>query len=396
MTGPCALLLTNDPLEAYAEKFGRIPDQASLSPTGVFGRVVVAYQAARGGISQPRPGLTVYRTRRFRVSAPAAARAAAFAASLTWFAAQAVRIAVRERVGLVRSYNPFVQGAVAVLAARAARCPCVVAVHTDSAEILRRLDPSAARVLGALERFSLARADRVFCVNEHVRAAAVASGAAPERVRIVPNRVPLADFSAPDPAREAATRARYRIPEDAPVIVAVGRLDPEKDPLTLVRAVARIARPDVRLVLVGDGVLDGAVRAEAARAGLDGRLVLPGFRPLAEIPSFLQLATCFVMASRYEGFPIALAEGLAAGVPVIASDIPQLDELLAATGAARFPAGDADALAACLESVLADPAAARALAVSDQARVLPFDLERVHRAEAALYRELLTAGRGAR
>lgn len=394
MTGRCALLLTNDPLEAYAEKFGRIPNQASLSPTGVFARVVVAYQAALGGISQPRPGLTVYRTRRVRVSSPAPLRAGAFAASFAWFAAQAMRIALRERVDLVRAYNPFVQGAVAVLAARAARCPCVVAVHTDSAEILRRLDPSAARVLGALARFSLVRADRVFCVNEHVRNSAIASGAAPERVRIVPNRVPLADLSAPDPAREAATRAKYGIPDDAPVIVAVGRLDPEKDPLTLVRAVARIARPDVRLVFVGDGLLNAAVRAEAARTGLDGRLVLPGFRPLAEIPSFLHLATCFVMASRYEGFPIALTEALAAGVPVVASDIPQLDELLAATGAARFPAGDANALAACLESVLADPGAARLTAAVGRDRVLPFDLEHVHRAEAAFYRELLTAGRG--
>jgi glycosyltransferase involved in cell wall biosynthesis len=394
MPGPCALLLTNDPLEAYAEKFGRIPDQSAFSPAGVFARVVVAYQAARGGSWQPRPGLTVYRTRAVRARAPAGLRAAAFAGSFAWFAAQTAWIALRERVDLVRAYNPFVQGAAAVLSARAARCPCVVAVHTDLAEVLRRLDPAAARVLGALARFSLARADRVFCVNEHVQASALAHGAAPERVRIVPNRVPLADFAASDPAREAAVRAEYDIPAAAPVIVAVGRLDAEKDPLTLVRASARIARPDVRLVLVGDGSLKAAVQEEAARTGLDGRLVLAGFRPLAEIPSFLHLATCFVMASRYEGFPIALAEALAAGVPVVVSDIPQLDELLAGMGAARFPAGDVTALAARLEEVLEDPAAARAAAAAGQARVASFDLERVHLTEAGFYRELLPASLG--
>lgn len=389
MPGSCALLLTNDPLEAYAEKFGRIPDQSAFSPACVFDRVVVAYQSARGGKWQPRPDLTVYRTRAVSASAPALMRAAAFAGSFAWFAAQVARIARRERVDLVRAYNPFVQGAAALLAARVARCPCVVAVHTDVTEVLRRLDRPAARVLGALARFSLARADRIFCVNEHVASSAVAHGAAPERVRIVPNRLPIGALAAADPEREEQTRTRCGIPPAAPVVVAVGRLDPEKDPLTLVTAVARLRRPEVRLLLVGDGSLRDAVQGEAARSGLDGRLVITGFRPMEEIASFLHLSDCYVIASRYEGFPFALAEALAAGVPVVASDAAQLNELLAGTGALRFPAGDAEQLAARIAEVLADPAAARAAASAGRARVARFDLDIVERAEADLYRELL-------
>lgn len=389
MSSPCALLLTNDPLEAYAAKLGAIPDLAAVSPAGVFGRVVVAYQADRGGRTRPGPGLTVYRVPARRIERPSALRGLAFASSFARFVGQAARIARAERVDLIRAYNPFVQGAVAVLAARLAHCPCVVAVHTDPRETLGRLDPAAARVLRALERFALARADRVWCVTDHVRQVVVSRGAMPSRVRVIPNRIDLATFAAADGARETAIRASHGIPLDAPLIVAVGRLDPEKDPLTVVRAVARLVRRDTRLLFVGDGNLRAAVEDEARRVGLGHRLVITGFRPRSEVPSFLHLADCYVMASRHEGFPHALIEAVAAGVPVVASDAPQLDELLAGTGAARFPVGDAVALAARLAAVIDDPAGARVVAADGRARVARFDRRIVDVIEADFYRELL-------
>jgi glycosyltransferase involved in cell wall biosynthesis len=292
-------------------------------------------------------------------------------------------------VDVIRAYSPFVPGAAAVLAGRLTGRPSIVAVHTDSEEVLSRLDPAAARVLGALERFALSRADRVWCVTEYLRATAVARGVRPQRIRIAPNRVPVGAFASPDAAREADTRARWAIPPGAPVVVAVGRLDLEKDPLTLVRAFALAGHPEARLVLVGDGGLRRSVEQEGIRAGLDGRLVLTGFRPRDEVASFLHLAACFVLASRYEGFPHALVEALAAGVPVVASDAPQLDELLAGTGAARFPVGDAGALAARLREVLADPAASRISSAAGRAGAARYELSRVDAAEAELYRELL-------
>lgn len=389
MNVPRVLLLPADPLEAYAEKFGSIPDQRSLTGAGTFAHAVVAYQSPRPGRSRPRPGLTVHRVRSFRARRRGVLRGAAFACSFLHFVSQVVRIARRERVDVIRAYSPFVPGAAAVLAGRLTGRPSIVAVHTDSGEVLSRLDPPAAGVLGALERFTLPRADRVWCVTEYLGAAAAARGARPDRIRISPNRVPVNSFESPDAARETGTRARWSIPAGAPVVVAVGRLDPEKDPLTLVRAFALTGHPQARLVLVGDGGLRRSVEEEGKRAGLDGRLVLTGFRPRDEIASFLHLATCFVLASRYEGFPHALVEALAAGVPVVASDAPQLDELLAGTGAARFPAGDAGALAARLREILSDPAANRVSASAGRASAGRYELSRVDAAEAELYRELL-------
>lgn len=297
---------------------------------------------------------------------------------------------------MIRAYNPFVQGATAVVAGRLGRVPSVVSVHTDSAEILARLDRPVASVFRVLEGFCLSRADRIWCVTEFLRRSVVARGAPPERVRILPNRVPLALFESRDAEREAATRARYRIPAGAPVVVAVGRLDPEKDPITLVQAMAALPRRDAYLVLVGDGTLRRAVEEEGARAGLDGRLVVTGFRPREEIPSFLHLADCYVMPSRYEGFPFALTEAMAAGVPVVATNAPQIDELLAGTGTRRFRAGDPAELRGRIGEVLADPTRARSGAAGGRDRVAAFDRELVDRREAELYREVVAGAPGVR
>lgn len=389
MSGPRALLLPADPLEAYVEKFGSIPDQRSLTAAGTFDHAVVAYQGPRGGRSRPRPGLTVYRIRAFRCPSPAALRGAAFALSLVHFVAQVVRVVLRERVDVIRSYSPFVPGAAAVIAGRLTGRPSIVAVHTDPEEVLSRLDRSASRVLRGVERFTLPRADRVWCVTRYLREVVRARGVPVDRINVAPNRVPVDAFASPDAAREAETRTRWAIPKGTPVVVAVGRLDPEKDPLTLVKAFALTGHREARLVLVGDGALRDAVEEEGRRAGLDGRLVLTGFRPRDEIASFLHVASCFVLASRYEGFPHALVEALAAGVPVVASDAPQMDELLAGTGALRFPAGDAAALAARLRDVLVDPGGGRLSAARGRATAGRYELRLVDAAEAALYRELL-------
>lgn len=393
MRGRSALLLTNDPLEAYAVKYGRFHTLDDLSPAGVFGRVVVAYQTGRSGRARPGRGVTVYRIPAHHVRRPSPLRAAAFLCSFVWFVLRVAHIARRERVDVVRAYNPFLQGAAAVVAGRLARRSSVVSVHTDPAEVLARLDRPVARVFSLLERFTLSRADRIWCTTRYLEGHVVARGAHPARVRILPNRVDLAAFGKPDPGRTEALRERHGIPPGAPVVLCVARLDPEKNPLVLLEAFSRLPRPDARLVLVGDGELRATVEREATRAGLDGRVVLAGFRPREEIPAFLHLADCFVLPSRYEGFPFALAEALAAAVPLVVSDIPQIDELLEGTGATRFPVGDAEVLAARISEVLAEPDRARAAAAAGRSTVAAFDRDLVDEQEAALYREVVAGDR---
>lgn len=107
-----------------------------------------------------------------------------------------------------------------------------------------------------------------------------------------------------------------------PLFVMVGRLSPEKAQARAVQALARLtgAGQAARLVILGSGPLEAALRAEAAKAGLEGRVILAGH---VENPfPVIARTDCLVLSSDYEGQPMVLLEALTLGVPVIATDIP--------------------------------------------------------------------------
>lgn len=139
------------------------------------------------------------------------------------------------------------------------------------------------------------------------------------------------------------------------VLVAVGRLAPQKGFDLLIEALARLPG-DVRLVIFGEGPQRAALQLQARLLGLAGRVDLPGYRddPQAEIAA----ADCFVLSSRFEGSPNALVEALATGVPVVATDCPYGPHEILEGGrvAPLVPVEDAPALAATLERVLAGAA----------------------------------------
>ena len=138
----------------------------------------------------------------------------------------------------------------------------------------------------------------------------------------------------------------------------VGRLAPPKRPDLAVRALAAVrARiPEAELLVVGDGALRPDAERLASGLGLRGSVRFLGHRD--DVPELLAEAECALLASDYEGCPLAVVEALAAGVPVVATDAGGIRELVrdGHTGAVTAP--DVDSLAAALEAVLADPARA--------------------------------------
>lgn len=174
------------------------------------------------------------------------------------------------------------------------------------------------------------------------------AGRLPARSAVVHNATALAPL--PRPRRCA----------DAPLVAGmVARLDPIKDHATLLAAVARmpdtIAGRPVHLHIVGDGPLRGRLEAEAKCLGIAHRTVFRGTR--ADIAAELAGWDAFVLSTtRDEGFGIVLIEALAAGVPVLASDVPACREVLDGGALGRLvPAADPDALAAALAGTLAAP-----------------------------------------
>lgn len=213
----------------------------------------------------------------------------------------------------------------------------------------------------------------VVCVSESERVAGLEAGACVQaRSQVIVNGVP---------SRPAAPRQRRGI-------VTVTRLRAPKDILTLVRAVA--AEPDLPLVTVlGDGPDRGVAEAELDRHGIAGRIEFLG--DVDDPAPFLDRAQVFVLSTLSEGLPMAVLEAMAAGLPVVASAVGGIPEVVAhgETGMLVFPR-DPLSLAAALKELTGDQdRAARLGDAGRRAIVARFGIDGFRAAHLTLYETLM-------
>lgn len=181
-------------------------------------------------------------------------------------------------------------------------------------------------------------------------------------------------------------RAAVGTPVAAKVLVCVGRLEPGKGQDTLVDLVPGL---DAHLWLIGDGAGRPALAARAAQNDVADRVHLLGTR--RDVPDLLAAADAFVFASVSEGLPLAVLEAMAAGLPIVAAELPTLRSVLADGAGALVPQGDRDALRTAVHEVLTDPARASGLGRRARAVVRErFAVERTAREVLAAYREVLS------
>lgn len=142
------------------------------------------------------------------------------------------------------------------------------------------------------------------------------------------------------------------LPRDVRLIGAVGRLVPVKGHVFLVRAFAQICErfPDTHLAIIGEGRQREVLEAEIAHHGIQDRVHLLGWHTRAK--KYVRAFDIWTMPSLQEGFSLAMLEGMSAGLPVIASDIPAMHELIEGAGGIAVAAGDADSLAQALATYL--------------------------------------------
>lgn len=209
---------------------------------------------------------------------------------------------------------------------------------------------------GALYRFTYRRVATGMIVNSRATAETLVRRIAwrpAGRVHVLPNHVDVDRFA--DPAPRTVTRRALGLPGDAAVLITVGELTTRKSTDLVVRQLPRLARErDVRLLVVGQGAEEEAWRALARDLGVADRVRFLGFR--SDVPDLLAASDVLVHPARVEGFGYAVAEAMAAGLPVVATNASSLPELVEDGGTGLlFPPGDGDALAAALETYLADP-----------------------------------------
>lgn len=241
------------------------------------------------------------------------------------------------------------------------------------------------RAVRALLPWLYGRADTVSAVSEGVADELAALLRWPRgRIRVVPNPLPLARIA----SAAAAPCPHHWLGEGSvPVILGVGRLSPEKDFATLLRAFALLRqRVAARLILLGNGEEAAALRLLARRIAIDDATDFCGF--VANPWAFMSRAALVASSSLAEGFSLVLAEALACGTNVVSVDSGAAVRAL--LPAARFgplsPPGDAAALAAAMERRLARPLPASEL----KARSRRFDIGQI----APRYRALLRQGGG--
>lgn len=280
-----------------------------------------------------------------------------------------VRLYRRVRPDLVHA-NSSKAGVLGRLAAWLARVP--VRVFTVHGWAFKAAEGPASAIYLWADRLMRPLTTATICVSETEKRAGMAARTCGDDAVVIRNAVGVAD--AP----------RAPLAGEPPHVVSVGRFKAPKDFPTLARALRLLEERSFRATLVGDGPDRAAVEAE-----LRGAATLAGERH--DVPALLADADVFVLSSTSEGMPLTVLEAMAAGLPVVASAVGGLPELVedGVTGL-LVPPRDPEALADVLRRLLADADLRRRLGAAGRARAEErFDLPRFRAEHVELYERLL-------
>jgi glycosyltransferase involved in cell wall biosynthesis len=203
------------------------------------------------------------------------------------------------------------------------------------------------------QRFLWRRARRIIAISPAVREALLTEGIHPERVLVIPSAVDLEGLSA---SQGDSTRDRLALPGNGQLAVSLGALTPEKDHFTLVEAAARLVQdlPDLHWVVVGDGPLRARLEAQIVDQGLQSRFHLVG--AMADPDRALSGADLYVLSSTSEGLGSSALAAMALGVPVVATRVGGIPDLLESGRGIMVEPRNPAALADAVHRVLTDSA----------------------------------------
>lgn len=303
--------------------------------------------------------------------------------------------ALRALIRLMHEFRPHVvhthtakAGFVGRLAARLAGVPVVV--HTFHGHVFHGyFGPRKTRVFIALERLAARGSDVILTVSDRLRDELIGYGIAPaEKIRVLPLGLPLAPLADVE-AERGRLRAELGCSTAERLVGIIGRLVPIKNHELFLDAAARVhaEMPEARFVIVGDGERRAALETLVREQGLGDSTYFTGWR--SDLPAIYADLNAVVISSHNEGTPVSLIEAMAAGVPVVSTEVGGVADVLSGGAYGRLvPPGDAEALAGGILAALREGPGER----TERARrhaLEQYDAARLVRDVRALYAALL-------
>jgi glycosyltransferase involved in cell wall biosynthesis len=225
------------------------------------------------------------------------------------------------------------------------------------------------------------------CVSQAVANFSIEHAGLPrQKTIVIPNGVEVARFT----SAGASDLAQFGIPAGSRAVLTVGRLDPQKGLDDLLAAAALVAPryPEAHFLIVGEGPERKRLAEAISARNLGDRVRLAGWR--ADIPEIMAAASMLVLSSHWEGLPNVILEAMAAGLPVVATEVEGVSELVmhGKTGLV-VPPRSPEKLAAAIERSLTSPDESRAFGAAGRARVASdFSWEQMTSRYAALYESI--------
>lgn len=246
---------------------------------------------------------------------------------------------------------------------------------------IRVADPTRWRM--TLERFAFRRVDQIVCVSQSVADFAVAKGGFPRaKLLVIPNGIELGDTSPETPI----DRTQFGIATGRKVLLCVGRLHEQKGFDWLLQLAPELFRrlPEHDIVIIGEGPERNSLTELAVRLNIQSRVHFVGWRP--DVPQWMRAAELLLLPSRWEGMPNVLIEAMGAGLPVVATSVEGVQEVLGPLATEQaVPFGDDAAFIDAVCKIVADSTQHAKLGATNRERIqTEFSL----RAMIAKYEEL--------
>jgi len=302
------------------------------------------------------------------------------------------RLMRRQKPHIVHTHTATA-GLLGRLAARLAGVPVIV--HTFHGHVLRGyFGPILSEGLVWMERFLARLSDRIVTVSEGQRRELAGYGVAPlEKITVVPLGFELESLLACESHR-GELRRELGLADDNKLVGIVARLVPIKNHRLFLQAAQVVAEavPQARFLVVGDGELREELEAYACDLGLDGKILFTGWRrDLARLYADLDVVA---LTSINEGTPVSLIEALAAGVPVVATAVGGVpDVVVEGETGYLVEAGDVEGMAEAIIELLRNPKKAREMGMAGRKAVYPkFSAQTLIANVEGLYAQLLRNG----